>query len=183
MHFLDFSEDIVKDTFSRIASNELPSPTNYSICFTIESLHHSFDSIVRDTDTILGEELGSDLIWCQGFSPEQVKQELSIMEKLRSYIKLDTKFHNLLVGLLRNERLSELYQTLRWPGQVMRGLSHAGYQRAAETAHEHKAIAQAVAERDVVKAQRAISKHLHRSEQDLLARLPAQADAYPATEE
>jgi DNA-binding GntR family transcriptional regulator len=131
-------------------------------------------------------ENASDQIIQRLVEVAQEIEDLQEGEKFREYaryIKLDTRFHNLLVGLLRNERLSELYQTLRWPGQVMRGLSHAGYQRAAETAREHKAIAQAVAERDVAKAQQAISKHLHRSEQDLLARLPAQADAYPATEE
>jgi DNA-binding GntR family transcriptional regulator len=101
-------------------------------------------------------------------------EDLQEEEKFRDYgryIKLDSKFHNLLVGLLQNERLSELYQTLRWPGQVMRGLSHAGYQRAAQTAREHKAIAQAVAERKVAKAQQAISEHLREAERDLLIRL------------
>jgi DNA-binding GntR family transcriptional regulator len=109
----------------------------------------------------------------------EVAQEIEDLqegEKFRDYgryIKLDTRFHRLLVGLLRNERLSELYEALRWPGQLMRGLSHAGYQRAAETAREHRAIAQAVAERQVDKARQAISEHLRRAEQDLVARLPS----------
>jgi DNA-binding GntR family transcriptional regulator len=109
----------------------------------------------------------------------EVAQEMVDLQKgekfqdYSRYIKLDIRFHSLLVGLLRNERLSELYQTLHWPGQLVRGLSHASYQRATETAREHRAIAQAVAERQVDKARQAISEHLYRAEQDLLARLPS----------
>lgn len=87
------------------------------------------------------------------------------------YIKLDAQFHCSIMSLLMNKRLMETYQGLRWPAQVVRGLSRADYQRAGEGLAEHRAIAQAFAARDTVAAKRALLDHLRYARQDMLRHL------------
>lgn len=89
-----------------------------------------------------------------------------------SYIALDKEFHQSIVGLLENQRLNELYERLRWPIQVVRGLSYSDYQRAKVTVAEHAAIVQAFQGKNVSKAKAAILDHLNNAEADLLSRMP-----------
>jgi DNA-binding GntR family transcriptional regulator len=87
------------------------------------------------------------------------------------YIKLDEEFHQCIIGLLGNQLVSELYEKLRWPVAVVRGLGHSRYQRAQKTVAEHVAIAQAFARRDVEQAKQLIQQHLDAAEADLLRRV------------
>ncbi len=88
------------------------------------------------------------------------------------YITLDAEFHQCIVGLLGNQRISEFHKSLRWPVQVVRGLSYSNYQRAKDTVAEHAAILEAFKEKDVSKAKAAILDHLNNAEADLLCRMP-----------
>jgi DNA-binding GntR family transcriptional regulator len=113
--------------------------------------------------------------------PDQAALELSEsvdeIESLREeerfrdyerYIALDARFHRCIVGLLGSSLISDFYEQLRWPTQVVRGLSYSEYQRAQETVSEHAAIAQAFRRRDVAEAKAAILNHLTNAETDLL---------------
>jgi len=87
------------------------------------------------------------------------------------YIQLDAEFHRLIVGLLENERASALYQGLRWPVQIMRGLSASQYQRSLDTVAEHSELLAALKERDAGRAKGILLRHLDNSEADLVRRL------------
>jgi DNA-binding GntR family transcriptional regulator len=88
-----------------------------------------------------------------------------------SYIKLDEEFHQCIIGLLGNQLISELYEKLRWPVSVVRGLGYSRYQRAQDTVAEHAAIGQAFAVRDIEQARELIRHHLETAEADLLHRV------------
>ena len=107
------------------------------------------------------------------------------MEALRSgetfldyarFIELDAEFHGLIVSLRGNKRLCQLHEELQWPIQVVRGLAHANYQRAAETVAEHQAIIEALTARDVAKAQAMVFTHLTNAKTDLLRHMAAHAN-------
>ncbi len=86
-------------------------------------------------------------------------------------IALDAEFHQRIVGLLKSRQLEDFFRKLRWPEQVLRGLSRSEYFRAQATVAEHAAICRALRQKDAVAARAAITDHLDRSEADLLARL------------
>jgi DNA-binding GntR family transcriptional regulator len=105
----------------------------------------------------------------------QQMEALSDGEKFRDYarfIELDTAFHAFLVSMRSNNRLIELYEELQWPIQVVRGLSHTNYHRAGETLAEHRAIVDALLQRNVSVAQERIAAHLHNAKEDLLRHVP-----------
>jgi len=102
-------------------------------------------------------------------------EALSDSGKFRDYtrfIGLDSQFHAFLVALRGNKRLVELYAELQWPLQVVRGLSHANAHRAEETLAEHRAIVEALIQRNVSEAQATIAIHLHNAKEDLLRHVP-----------
>lgn len=113
---------------------------------------------------------------------EQLRTVLQQMEALRvgesyseypQYVQLDARFHSLIVAIPGNTRLSELYQGLHWPIQLLLVLSKSEHQRARQTMDEHGAIVDALVARDVIKAQRVISTHLRNAKADLISRVPA----------
>jgi DNA-binding GntR family transcriptional regulator len=112
---------------------------------------------------------------------QEMVDEISLLrenERFREYtryIDLDAEFHRCIVGLLENQRISTFYERLRWPIQVIRGLSYSEYQRARQTVAEHAAIARAFQEKDASKARAAIRDHLNNAEADLLRRMPAES--------
>lgn len=94
-----------------------------------------------------------------------------------AFISLDAEFHRCMVELLGNRRLSQFYETLRWPILVVRGLSQSPFQRADATVAEHRRIADAFRRRDVEPAKDAILDHLRNAEADLVRRIPDDARA------
>jgi DNA-binding GntR family transcriptional regulator len=90
----------------------------------------------------------------------------------RRYVDWDAEFHRCIVRLLDNQRITEFYEQLRWPAQVVRGLSYANYERAAETIAEHVAILEALKQRDASKAKAVIRDHLDGAEAELLESMP-----------
>ncbi len=92
-----------------------------------------------------------------------------------AHVRLDADFHRCIVGMLQCRPLSEFHERLRWPEQVLRGLSQSSYHRAEATVAEHRAICAAIAERDVGRAREAVLAHLRNAEADLLRRLPSES--------
>jgi DNA-binding GntR family transcriptional regulator len=84
------------------------------------------------------------------------------------YAALDMDFHQHLVDLLGNERVSQLHRELRWSVRVARILHAAHLQRASQTTAEHAAIVAAVKARKVACLSVAIRTHLDQSESNLL---------------
>ncbi len=117
-------------------------------------------------------------------SNEKIQELLEIMKQMESlsdgeifrdyskFIELDSQFHAFIVTLRSNKRLMTLYEELQWPIQVIRGLSHSSYHRAAQTLTEHWAIVNAIVKRDVVEAQARIANHLDNARDDLLSHVP-----------
>jgi len=87
------------------------------------------------------------------------------------YLQLDVEFHHLIVGLLRNQRASAFYQTLRWPVQLMLALVGSDNQRSSATVDEHREIVVYLRAADATRAKEALLRHLANSELDLLSRL------------
>jgi len=94
---------------------------------------------------------------------------------------LDARFHELIVGLLDNDRLIEFYRALRWTMQISRGLvaMSADYARAQRTAEQHASIAHAFRRQDVAGAKAALIDHLESAQDDLLQRLRHREEAAP----
>jgi DNA-binding GntR family transcriptional regulator len=112
---------------------------------------------------------------------EKTVQEMSRINSLgengrireyRRYIDLDAEFHCCIVRLLDNRRVTEFYEQLRWPGQILRGLSYANYERATDTIVEHAAILEALRHRDISKVKAALRDHLSGAEAELLDNMP-----------
>jgi DNA-binding GntR family transcriptional regulator len=100
---------------------------------------------------------------------------LVVGERFSDYARfnaLDAQMHHALVGLLQNRRLSDFYEKLRWPVQVVLGLSQSSYQRAGQTLAEHFAIVDAFEAQDAAQARQAIAQHLLNAEADLIERMP-----------
>ncbi len=92
-----------------------------------------------------------------------------------AHLRLDAEFHRCIVGMLQCHPLSEFHERLRWPEQVLRGLSQSSFQRAEATVAEHRAIYVAIAGRDADRAREAVLAHLDNAEADLLRRLPSES--------
>jgi DNA-binding GntR family transcriptional regulator len=127
-------------------------------CAAAEASPHAPDRVIERLMAIV-DEIGA------------LRDEERFLEYLR-YIALDTEFHQQIVDLLDNGQISDFYRQLRWPTQVVRGLSYSAYQRAQDTVAEHAAIAVALKEKEVSKAKEAILTHLNNAEADLLRRMP-----------
>jgi DNA-binding GntR family transcriptional regulator len=89
------------------------------------------------------------------------------------YLQLDVEFHHLIVSLLQNQRASALYQTLRWPVQLMLALVGSDDQRSSATVDEHREIVSHLKTGDTRGAKEALVRHLVNSELDLVFRLSA----------
>lgn len=114
-------------------------------------------------------------------APHQVIQEMQAVaaeesslrdgEKFTDYLRhidLDEKLHQLIIALLENDKISEVYDELRWPLQVTRGLLGTNYRRASRVVAEHSAMVQAFVQRDAAEAKVAILAHLDSAEAYLL---------------
>jgi len=126
-------------------------------CASLDSLGALSEELIREFDKVVVESAA--LVVGQRF-----------LDYAR-YLHLDVEFHHLIVSLLWNQRASALYQTLRWPVQVMLALVGSDNQRSTATVAEHSEIVAALKERDAAKAKEALLRHLDNSESDLLSRL------------
>ena len=86
-------------------------------------------------------------------------------------VELDSAFHDVLYHASRNERLSSIINNLREQLTGIRGRSMSAPGRMIETMDEHRALVEAIAARDVERAQRAARVHIENAEQTLLRSL------------
>lgn len=86
-------------------------------------------------------------------------------------VELDSAFHDVLYHASRNERLESIINNLREQLTGIRGRSMSAPGRMVETMDEHRALVEAIAARDVERAQRAARVHLENAEQTLLRSL------------
>lgn len=87
------------------------------------------------------------------------------------YLKLDEEFHDCIVAIMRNNRLSEFHHSLRAYTFVARALVPSVDRRMPQTHLEHRQILEAFQLRDVVKAKLAITTHLDNGMNDILRKI------------
>lgn len=90
---------------------------------------------------------------------------------LDKIVELDTAFHDVLYNASRNERLRSIINNLREQLTGIRGRSMSAPGRMIETMDEHRALVEAIASRDVERAQRAARVHLENAEHTLMRSL------------
>ncbi len=96
-----------------------------------------------------------------------------VMESMNieKIVELDSAFHDVLYTASRNERLSSIINNLREQLTGIRGRSMSAPGRMIETMDEHRALVEAIAARDVERAQRAARVHLENAEHTLMRSL------------
>lgn len=86
-------------------------------------------------------------------------------------IKKDTEFHNILFNSTRNERLAQIISNLKQQIYRFRVESFKNPERFKNTIKEHKAIIDAIRERDADKAEKITKKHIKKAEDNVIRQL------------
>jgi DNA-binding GntR family transcriptional regulator len=89
-------------------------------------------------------------------------------ENLSLFVESDSKFHDTLYQMSRNQRLIQSVSNLRDEIQRFRAVSLAYPGRMREALEEHRKIVEAIAERDVIQAQALAREHIENAENSLL---------------
>jgi GntR family transcriptional regulator, rspAB operon transcriptional repressor len=123
-------------------------------------------------------------------TPQDITELRSLVETIEAATSVDTHYrgnyelHKRLVELSGNQKLAELYSQLN--GHIHMALvhssSHRWRARGATEAAEHYAIVEALAARDRIALQAAISAHLQRATASLMADLEAQQNRIETTD-
>lgn len=97
--------------------------------------------------------------------------ESSSKDDLESMVKVDTDFHEVLYAASRNDRLVGIVHNLREQIQRYRStsLSYPGRMKTAFV--EHKKIVEAIAERDVERAERLAQEHIENAQNSMIEAL------------
>lgn len=105
----------------------------------------------------------------------QIEQSSDIYEHFR----LNMQFHQELVELSGNQRLAEIYRTLKAHIQMalVHSMSTSWVDRRPSEAAEHKAILRAISAKDQVALKRAISTHLAHARTSLLRQMESSLTA------
>ncbi|MCZ7573673.1 MAG: GntR family transcriptional regulator [Ardenticatenaceae bacterium] len=98
------------------------------------------------------------------------------------YLELDEEFHNCIVQILQNRRLTEFYHSLRAYTYVARALIPTRERRMPQTQVEHREILEAFQQRDVARAKQAIALHLDNAAEDILHKMALVSDGSAAGE-
>lgn len=95
-------------------------------------------------------------------------------EDVARFVELDTKFHETVYEASRNERLAPILSLLREQIQRFRTrtLSNPGRMRVAHD--EHRALVEALADRDAERARQLASEHIESAENLLMALIQAE---------
>ena len=86
-------------------------------------------------------------------------------------VAVDTAFHDVLYTASRNERLRSIINNLREQLTGIRGRSMSYPGRLIETMDEHRNLVDAIAARDVERAQHAARVHIENAEHTLMRSL------------
>lgn len=96
------------------------------------------------------------------------KKEIIADSDLPAFVESDTKFHDSLYKCSRNQRLIQMLSNLQDEIQRFRAVSLAFPGRMQEALEEHRKIVEAVADRNITKAQNAAWEHIEKAENGLL---------------
>ncbi len=99
------------------------------------------------------------------------KAELIAQGNLPDFVEADTQFHDSLYRCSRNQRLIQMLSNLRDEIQRFRAVSLALTGRPQEALDEHRKIVEAVAERNITKAQHAAWEHIEKAENRILEKI------------
>ena len=103
------------------------------------------------------------------------------MDDYKAYMESDSDFHLSFFLFWGNKRLTELYRNLNAHMQIARyRLMHHTRSKNPWTDQEHREILAALQERNPVKAQEAVRRHLVRLEKACLEAADTEAPAAPA---
>lgn len=94
--------------------------------------------------------------------------EVSDREDLGAIVETDTNFHDLIYKACRNERLVQIITHLKEQIQRFRTTSLSQPGRSKDALGEHRAIVEAISERNVEMAQALAREHIENAEQSLL---------------
>lgn len=89
-------------------------------------------------------------------------------EDIPELVTMDTKFHDIIYKASRNERLITIINNLREQINSIRGRSMGYHGRMSDMMDEHRAIVDAIAQRDAEAAQQAVRTHMENAERTLL---------------
>ncbi len=97
-------------------------------------------------------------------------EKAEIIEKgeVARFVECDTRFHDVIYRVSRNQRLVQILSNLRDEINRFRSVSLAYPGRMREALEEHRKIVEAIAERDVSLAQAAALEHIENAENSLL---------------
>lgn len=96
------------------------------------------------------------------------KAEIIEESDVERFLESDTTFHDTLYRASRNQRLIQILNNLQDEIQRFRAVSLAYPGRLRKTLEEHRKIVEAVAERDVERAQAMAWRHIENAENSLL---------------
>lgn len=136
---------------------------------------------IRDVNEVFEIRISLDSL-ASGLAAERItEEELDRLKRLLALIgeyieennmdkivETDTEFHDLLYQASRNTRLVGIIFNLREQLTRFRTTSMAYPGRLTETLEEHRRIVEAIAEGNVMEAQKAAEDHMEKSEQTLL---------------
>lgn len=94
--------------------------------------------------------------------------EVSDRKDLNAIVETDTNFHELIYRACRNERLVQIITHLKEQIQRFRTTSLSQPGRSKDALGEHRAIVEAISERNVELAQTLAREHIENAEQSLL---------------
>lgn len=113
-------------------------------------------------------------------TPEELEQmersllqisEVSDKQDIDAMVETDTNFHDLLYRASRNERLSQIITHLKEQIQRFRTTSLSQPGRSKNALFEHRAIVEAISDRNVEAARALAREHIENAEQSLLSAL------------
>jgi DNA-binding GntR family transcriptional regulator len=105
---------------------------------------------------------------------EELKEAIDLEEfytKKNDYgqlLKFDTRFHDIIFRASKSKPLMHTLSTFHHYVQKARKVSMSSPKRAAEVLQEHKAILQAIIERDADKAEQLTTQHVRNASRNLL---------------
>lgn len=100
----------------------------------------------------------------------EIGQHIANMD-IERIVEVDTAFHDVLYTASRNERLRSIINNLREQLTGIRGRSMSYPGRLVETMDEHRNLVEAIAARDVERAQHAARVHIENAEHTLILSL------------
>lgn len=166
----------IRDSLRRLEAEGLiqviPRRGTFVFRFTAQDVKEVFESR-RLIEQTAAEKLPTapDAILQRMAALVEAMADLTDGENARDYpryLELDKDFHNSIVAILENRRLSEFYHSLRAYTYVARALVPAAERRISQTHAEHCEILVAFQQRDVARAKQAIATHLERGMADIL---------------